>query len=882
VLPLDPGLVPLAYAGLAGAVAAAIAVGWALRRERRRRRVAERIGQQAQARLRSLSSGLHEAVVTYDRDRQIGFVNPAFEALTGYRLDELRDHQFLEYIHPDDRALLLAEWDRLDRGETIDGQEYRILARDGRVKWSASSWRPLLDDAGRQVGYFGTELDITERKHTENELRMDLELFQAVMEVQQAVVAAGLDSRTVMSVIAERTHHLTHADSALIEIVQGEGLVTMVDTGAPTGAPRVETSLSGVCIRTGELQRCDDTADDRRVDPEVTQRLGIRALLAMPLKAEGRVLGVLKVISARPNAFADRDVRALRLMAGLVSAALDHAAIFESRQARLEERTRALQDSEQRFKQLVDAAQEGICVLDERDVATYVNQRLAELLDHPTGEVLGRSLYDFMHPSARGPAREALARRAPGSVARLDVRFRRGDGSDLWAMLAASPLAAKDGAPIGTVALVTDVTERRRAEERLRRTVERLAMLHDIDQAVLSARSPAEIARAALGRLRRMVPSRWAAVVLFDAEAEQMHVLAGYDGDRSLPAATFPLDEYGPAESRRRGVVQCTADLRALDDPPLRLARLRDAGLRSLLTAPLLAEGEVLGELSVGATEPGAFDVEHREIVREVAAPLAMTIQHARLRDELLRRTAEHDRLLAERGAAVRELSDELDRIIGGLAHEVQSPIRQLHGFASLLLEEQALHQDAGTRHTVTRIRDAAGRLGRVVEDLVELARLGREQVLRQPTDLRAIAQEVVSSQVGDTDARRVAWEIGPLGTAACDAALVRAALGELVDNAVKFTRTRPDPRVRIERVAENGEAGIVVRDNGVGFDPASAHKLFGMFARLHRSEEPAGSGLGLALVRRVAEKHGGRAWAEGEPGRGAAFAFTIGSGWSE
>jgi signal transduction histidine kinase len=211
----------------------------------------------------------------------------------------------------------------------------------------------------------------------------------------------------------------------------------------------------------------------------------------------------------------------------------------------------------------------------------------------------------------------------------------------------------------------------------------------------------------------------------------------------------------------------------------------------------------------------------------------------------------------------------------------VQAPIRQLHGYASLLSEESARQLDPGTRHTVSRIRDAAGRLGAVVEDLVELARLGREQVLRQPTDLRAIAEEVVSSQGAGAGAGRVRWEIGPLGTTECDAGLVKAALDELIANAIKFTRTQSEPRIRIERVAENGEAGIVVRDNGIGFDPASAHKLFGMFARLHRSEDPVGSGLGLALVRRVAEKHGGRAWAEGEPGRGAAFAFTVGSGWT-
>jgi signal transduction histidine kinase len=229
----------------------------------------------------------------------------------------------------------------------------------------------------------------------------------------------------------------------------------------------------------------------------------------------------------------------------------------------------------------------------------------------------------------------------------------------------------------------------------------------------------------------------------------------------------------------------------------------------------------------------------------------------------------------------VRELGTELDSIIGGLAHEVQAPIRQLQGFTSLLLEETGPRLEPGARHTAGRIREAAQRLGAVIEDLIDLARMGREPALRQPADLRAIAEEVVASQAGESNGRRIAWEIDRLGTVECDPAMAKAAISQLVSNAVKFTRTRPEPRIRIER-APGRSAGVSVRDNGVGFDPASAPKLFSMFARLHRPDEFEGTGLGLALVRRIAEKHGGQAWAEGEPGRGAAFTFTLGTPWAD
>jgi PAS domain S-box-containing protein len=819
---------------------------------------------------------LHEAVIAFGPERDVRFINGAFERLTGYSLADLADREFLDYIHPDDRRLLLDEWEQLDRGEMIDGQEYRVVTRTGDVRWSAGSWRPVRDPRGRSLGYLGTELDITERKRTEHDLRMDVELFQTIGEMQRAIVAAGLESRTVMHAIADRAHALTHADAALIELKEGDGLVPRIDTASPS-APRTETSLSGLCVRTGEVQRCDDTANDRRVDPEVTRRLGVGSLVAVPLKAEGRVLGVLKVVAAKAHAFGDRDVRALKMMAGLMGTALDHAAFLESRQVRLEERTQALQESEQRFKQLVDHAQEGICVLDEREQTTYLNQRLADLLACPKGEILGRPLYDFIDQPARAAAREVLTRRDNGAGARTDLRFRRGDGEDLWAIVSASPLVRRDGARVGTVAMITDVTERRRTEERLRRSAERLAMLHDVDHAVLAGRAPSDIAGVVLARLRRVVPYRRAEVVLYESERDEAIRLAAVDGGDVLSTARVPLEGYGAPDERRRGVVQCIGDLTAVDTPSPRVKRLVDRGARSFLSAPLLIDGQAVGELLLTAPGTNAFGAEEREIVQELAAPLSVAVQQTRLRDEIGRRTAEHERRLAERGAAVRELGGDLDALIGGLAHEARAPLRQLDGYAALLLESGSVTDPAG-RHAAGRVREAVARLATIVDALVQVARVGRHELMRTPVALTELASEVVAQSESRRQGQSIEWRVGDLPTVQADPSLLRLALQHLVSNAVKFTAHSPHPRIEILPVVGDGEAGLAVRDNGVGFEPGQSTRLFGLFQRLHRPDEFDGHGLGLALVRRVVEKHGGRVWAEGVPGGGATFYLTLGS----
>ncbi|HKP48484.1 MAG TPA: PAS domain S-box protein, partial [Gemmatimonadales bacterium] len=505
-----------AYLISIAALAAGLILLFLLWREGRKRRRAQRLSEELRSQLQTVTATMREGVIAYDMDRKLRFVNPAFERLTGYSDEELRDQEFLQYIHPDDRPAIIAEWDRLSQGGALRDQEYRVVTRTGQIRWCSSSWEPMRDETGRQIGYLGTEFDITERKVAEEEMRLDTELFQAVLEVEQAVSAAGLDSETVMRVIAERSKTLTNASGAVIEGVEGDEVAPLLRIGSEAPRLKLDGSLSGLGVRTGELQRSDDAYNDPRIRHQAYRDLGIRSLLVVPLRHEQRILGLLKVVSPEPNAFTDRDAKALRLLGGLMGAALGHAEAYEGRQARLEERTRALQESEQRFKQLIDVAQEGIWVADDQGILTYVNQRMADLLGYANGSMLGRQVFDFIEADSRSGAKHTLSRRGARPGTSQDLRFRRRDGTQLWGLVSSSPILGKDGALVGTVGMVTDITERKRAEDQLRRTADRLAMLHDIDQAIVSAQSLPEIGRAALGRMRRMIPCQQCSVALFD------------------------------------------------------------------------------------------------------------------------------------------------------------------------------------------------------------------------------------------------------------------------------------------------------------------------------------------------------------------------------
>jgi PAS domain S-box-containing protein len=848
-------------------------------RESLRRRRAQRSSDELRSQLQTVTATMREGVIAYGMDRKLRFVNPAFERLTGYPEEELRDQEFLQYIHPDDRPAILAEWDRLTQGRALRDQEYRVVTRSAQIRWCSSTWEPMRDETGRQIGYLGTEFDITDRKVAEDEMRLDTELFQAVLEVEQAVTAAGLDSETVMRVIAERSKTLTRASGAVIEAVEGEDIVPLLHIG--TEAPRLKLSgsLSGVGIRSGELQRSDDILEDPRIQHDLYGELGIRSLLLVPLRDELRTLGVLKVVSPDPRAFSDRDAKALRLLGGLMGAALSHAEAFEGRQARLEERTRALQESEQRFKQLVDAAQEGIWVADDRGVITYVNQRLADLLGYSNGTLLGRPVYDFIEADSHSGAKHALSRRGGRPGQSQDLRFRRRDGSQLWGLVSSSPILGKDGALVGTVGMVTDITERKRAEDQLRRTADRLAMLHDMDQAIVSAQSLAEIGRAALGRLRRMLPCQHCLVVLFDFRRREAQVIAGFSAGTHVQPAPLPLADLASLDSLRSAAVRYVQDLSAEEDsPPLHRQFLAE-GMRALLSVPLLVESEAIGEIILASSTVSAFTAEHRDIALEVATPLAIAIQHARLREELARQTGELERRLAERSAAVRAATAELETVLYSVSHDLRAPLRQLLGFSRLLLEESGPEMEPSALHYTQRIHQAANQMSSLVDDLVNVSRVGRQDLLRRQVNLTPLVEDVVGQLRTQTNGRSIDWQIEELPSVEGDTSLIKLALNNLLSNAVKFTRPRQKAVIRIRPLEFEGQVGLSIEDNGVGFKMAYAGKLFGMFQRLHRADEFEGNGAGLAVVQRIAHKHGGRVWADAEPGRGATFYLTLGSG---
>jgi signal transduction histidine kinase len=237
---------------------------------------------------------------------------------------------------------------------------------------------------------------------------------------------------------------------------------------------------------------------------------------------------------------------------------------------------------------------------------------------------------------------------------------------------------------------------------------------------------------------------------------------------------------------------------------------------------------------------------------------------------------------LRQRAAQLEEANKELESFSYSVSHDLRAPLRHIHGYAEMLQRSTDGQLSEQARRYLTTITEASVEMGQLIDDLLAFSRTSRTEVRASRVPLDELVDETIRGLEMATKDRHIVWQTVPLPPVVADRSLLKHVLANVIGNAVKYSRMRDPARIEIGCAGEEeGQLILFVRDNGAGFDMQYAHKLFGVFQRLHRADEFEGTGIGLATVRRIVARHGGRVWAEGAVNEGATFYFTLKSALS-
>jgi two-component system sensor histidine kinase/response regulator len=290
----------------------------------------------------------------------------------------------------------------------------------------------------------------------------------------------------------------------------------------------------------------------------------------------------------------------------------------------------------------------------------------------------------------------------------------------------------------------------------------------------------------------------------------------------------------------------------------------------------VLMTGHGTIDTAVEAMKSGALDYILKPFKLRAILPV---LERALAMRRLRRENAALARRVAERTAELEAANKELDSFSHSVSHDLRAPLRHIDGFARILAENFSGSMPPEALRHLKVITDGVDKMRQLIEDLLRFSRLGRQPLSLRPVEPVAMARQAFDEMTRENPGRRIDFRIGEAPSCMADPALLRQVFANLFSNAFKFTRGRAVAEIEFSSRREGGETVYYIRDNGTGFDMNHVDKIFGVFQRLHSAEEFEGTGVGLSLVQRIVQRHGGRIWAQAAVGQGATFSFTLPSG---
>ena len=789
--------------------------------------------QESEARLGSVIESAKDAILTIDEEQRILLFNGAAEKMFGCEAREVLGHSLDRFIPDRFRAAHSRHIHRFgDTGVTTRGMgaigQLWGLRTDG-TEFPIEASISQTEAGGRKL--FTVILrDITERKQAD-EVRERL-----------AAVVESSDDAIIGKTLEGTINAWNPGAEKLFGYSSSEALGKPIQMLLPPERTDEESEILAR-IKRGESVDHFETVRIRK-DGE---KIDISATIS-PLKdSNGVIVGASKI--ARDITERKRAEHALRESLATSQSALKELA-------------------DQKFALDQHAI---VAITDVHGTITYVNAKFCAISKYSKEELVGQNhrILNSGHHSKEF-FQQMYRTIANGKVWHNEIKNRAKDGSLYWVDTTIVPFLGTGGKPRQYVAIRADITERKRAEEAFKESLLATeAALRELADQKFALDQHAIVAITDVQGTITYVNEKFCAISKYSREE-----LIGQN-HRILNSGHHPKDFF-------KQMYQSIANGKVWHDEIKN--RAKDGSLYWVDTTivPFLgAEGKPRQYVAIRA------DITERKLAAEALAQQASELsrqaeQRKADEQEIRNLNDELEHRVIERTSQLEAANNELEAFTYSVSHDLRAPLRHIAGFSKMLAEESGVSLLPEAQHYLQRIQDGTRRMGNLVDDLLNLARIGRHELRVQVTGLDSIVRDVIADLAPDLEGRKIEWKIGKLPYVEGDPALLKVVFQNLLSNAVKYTRPRADAIIEVSVDQTAGEQVVCVRDNGVGFNMNYADKLFGVFQRLHRAEDFEGTGVGLATVQRIVQKHGGRIWAQAELDKGAAFYVSLGNATRE
>jgi len=758
-----------------------------------------------------------------DKDSCTTFVNPSMAKMLGYSADEMMGKHLFSFM--DERGVEIATRNVERRKQGLAEQhDFEFLRKDGNRITVTMVTAPIIDKDGNYAGAIAGVIDITERVRAEEELRESEERFRALVENSSDIVVVLNSDGGIRYRIPSIEYPLGYELGGLVD-------KSSIELVHPDDLPAVMNALN-----------------DAIQNPGVAQHVECR------IRHED---GSWRVVEAIGNNLLNNPA-----VEGIVITARD---ITERKRAEEE-----LRESEEQFRSLVENAPDIIMTMDRDGTILFINRVVPGL---SVDKVIGKNMHDYILPEHIDISMSALEKVFQMGEPETYEVSGTGPHGDIASYSTRIGPITRDGKVVAAIQITTDITERKRAEEELKESENKYRLIFEKAPIGVTHFDKNGVITSCNACLAEILGAPIEKIIGFNmkigvknirAKAAIQQVLSGKIG--------YFEGEYVSVISGKSMVIKnMYSPLFSEDDSLLGgICITEDITERVRAEEELRIHRDHLEELVAERT------AELDERVADVEK-----LNHAMT--NLLRDLQAANRNLEETAGKLEAANEELEAFAYSVSHDLRPPLRHIDGFVQLLLQREGERLDPASSRYLNVIAQSSARMDQLIDDLLAFSRTGRAEMKTRRVELNELVREAQQELAPMLEGRPIAWEISPLPAVEADPSLLRQVWVNLLSNAYKFTAPRSKARIEIG-VKKPGflekpgfsEVTIFIRDNGVGFDPQYTHKLFGVFQRLHREDEFEGTGIGLAIVRRIIHRHGGRVWAEGELDGGATFYFTL------